>query len=121
VNLVILEGSLSRPAELRPLPSGSTLVALEVTVETERGPAESAPVVYFDAPAWVSSLPAKTPVLIVGRVRRRFFRSGAQTQSRTEVVAHRVIRQTSVTLARRALREAGVTVEDAAEQLGVTS
>ena len=120
MNLVILEGALSRPAELRALPSGSTLVSLEVTIETERGPAESAPVVYFDAPAWVSSLPARSPVLVIGRVRRRFFRAGAQTQSRTEVVAHRVVRQTSVTLARRALREVSATVDDAAQELGVT-
>jgi single-strand DNA-binding protein len=30
-------------------------------------------------------------VLVVGHVRRRFFRSGALTQSRTEVVAQRVV------------------------------
>ncbi len=119
VNLVILEGALARPAELRLLPSGSTLVSLEVTIATVDGPAETAPVVYFDAPAWVSSLPDKTAVLIIGRVRRRFFRFGGQTQSRTEVVARRVIRQTSVTTARRALREAGAAVEIAAYELGV--
>jgi single-strand DNA-binding protein len=118
VNIVIVEGELARPAELRLLPSGSTLVALEVTIGSDDGPAETAPVVYFDAPAWVSSLTARAPVLIVGRVRRRFFRSGGQTQSRTEVVAHRVVRRTSLTVARRALREVSATVAAAAEELG---
>jgi single-strand DNA-binding protein len=117
VNIVIVEGALARPAELRLLPSGSTLVALELTIGSDGGPAETAPVVYFDAPAWVSSLPARTPVLIIGRVRRRFFRSGGRTQSRTEVVARKVVRRTSVTVARRALREVSATMADAAEKL----
>lgn len=86
---------------------------------TEHGPAETTPVAYFDAPAWVSSLPANTAVVIIGRVRRRFFRAGGQTQSRTEVVARRVIRRTSVTMVRRALRDASATVELAAQEIGV--
>jgi len=31
-------------------------------------------------------------VVVTGRVRRRFYRAGGATQSRTEVVAHAVVR-----------------------------
>jgi len=92
MNLVVVEGVLSRPAQLVELPSGSRLVTLEVTVRRDDGPAEPIPVSWFDAPAWVSMLDGGIEVAVLGRVRRRFFRTGGATQSRTEVVASRVVR-----------------------------
>lgn len=93
-NLVVLRGVLSREPELRALPSGSTLVAYELTVRAE-GPAaaraESVPVCWFDPPATATRFAAGTDVVVVGRVRRRFFRAGGATASRTEVVADRVL------------------------------
>jgi single-strand DNA-binding protein len=91
LNLVVLRGRLARPAEDRLLPSGSRLVALEVTVARADGPAESVPVAWFDAPAVAASWDVGRHVLVVGRVRRRFFRAGGATQSRTEVVADSVV------------------------------
>jgi len=88
-NLVVLAGHLSRAPEQRELPSGDVLVAYEVTVRREGQPAESVPVTWFgsarEAPA--PGATAGDAVVVVGRVRRRFFRAGGTTQSRTEVVA----------------------------------
>lgn len=114
LNLVVLEGRLARPAELRQLPSGTSLVTLEVTIRGEGKPAETAPVACFDGPAWVSALPADAGVVVIGRVRRRFFRAGGATQSRTEVVAHQVLATTSARRVRRALADACSTLEGTA-------
>ena len=91
MNVVVLWGRLTRPAALRSLPSGDQLVELEVSVPNEGGRAETAPVVWPDAPAVAATFDVDQEVLVVGRVRRRFFRSGGSTQSRTEVVADVVV------------------------------
>ena len=91
INLVVLEGTLSRPPTVRSLPSGDQLVAYEVTVRAEGQPADSVPVAWFDAPARATELDTGEAVGVVGRVRRRFFRTPAGTGSRTEVVAEAVI------------------------------
>ncbi len=91
LNVVMLRGRLSRPAELRVLPSGDRLVALELSVRRPGGKTESVPVVWHDAPAVAEALDVDQAVMVLGRVRRRFFRSGGATQSRTEVVAETVI------------------------------
>jgi hypothetical protein len=49
------------------------------------------PVVWLDAPARAAEFAAGEVVVVVGRVRRRFFRTPAGTGSRTEVVAESVI------------------------------
>ena len=55
-NLSVLVGTLSRPAELRTLPSGDEVLALEVTVRPEGRPAESVPVAWIGAPAAAAPL-----------------------------------------------------------------
>jgi single-strand DNA-binding protein len=118
INAVAIEGKLARPADLRVLPSGTRALGLEVTVRRGTGPAESVPVTWLDAPAWASSLDTADPVVVVGRVRRRFFRAGGATQSRTEVVADVVVRATATGRARRALTALSATIEAAAADLG---
>jgi single-strand DNA-binding protein len=106
INLTVLVGTLSRPPELRPLPSGDDVLTLDLTVRSEGSPAESVPV------AWFAPTPAATgwgvgeEVLVVGRTRRRFFRAGGSTQSRTEVVASAAVPTRRGAAARRALRAA---------------
>jgi len=109
-NLALLVGRLSRPPELRTLPSGDELLSLEVTVRPATGPAESVPVAWHGAPSAASSWPAGHAVLVVGRVRRRFFRAGGVTQSRTEVVATTVIPTRRATAAGAALRAAWTSI-----------
>jgi single-strand DNA-binding protein len=55
-----------------------------------------------------------TDVLVVGRVRRRFFRAGGVTQSRTEVVASAVVPLRRTAAVRRALRGAVSALEQVA-------
>jgi single-strand DNA-binding protein len=119
MNLVVVDGLLAKPAQHRELPSGSRLLTLEVTVRPAEGPAETLPVVWFDAPAWASALDQGAPVVVVGRVRRRFFKAGGVTQSRTEVVADRVVRATDGKRAKAVMVAAGAAVEAAATELGV--
>lgn len=95
-NVAIVVGTLTRPAEHRPLPSGQHVIVLDLTVRLPGGPAESVPVAWPDGATAATGWPVGTEVLVVGRVRRRFFRAGGVTQSRTEVVA------TDATLTRRA-------------------
>jgi single-strand DNA-binding protein len=118
INVVVLHGLLARPAQDRVLPSGGRLLTLEVTISREDGPAEPVPVAWFDAPAWAATLDGGSEVVVVGRVRRRFFRAGGTTQSRTEVVAARVVRATETKRARAAVSGAGTTLEAAAAAFG---
>ncbi len=90
-NVVVLMGRLARPAQTRELPSGDRLVAYEVTVAREGERAESVPVVWLGAPARAGDHDVDELMVVVGRVRRRFFRAGGMTQSRTEVVAEAVV------------------------------
>jgi single-strand DNA-binding protein len=105
MNVAVLCGTLSRAPEVRELPSGDRLVAYEVTVRPPQGKAESVPVAWPDAPAWAGRFPAGADVVVVGRVRRRFFRAGGATSSRTEVVA-RAVRKTGTAAARKAVQHA---------------
>jgi single-strand DNA-binding protein len=89
MNSVILFGRLSSEPQVRILASGSVLLSLELTTPTDDG-ALSVPVAWFDPPS-SASFDAGDDVVVVGAVRRRFFRTAAGTQSRTEVVAIEVV------------------------------
>ena len=95
-NLVVLRGRLNRPPGERLLPSGTRLATFDLTVPAPaQAPAlaavaaarraDAVPLSWFDPPAWVADLGVGTELVVVGRVRRRFFQ-GNGLQSRTEVV-----------------------------------
>ncbi len=89
-NLVVLRGSLVNEPTLRQLPSGSTVLQFDVTTRDQAG-TQSVPVAWFDPPpAGVAGAPGDE-LVVVGSVRRRFFRAGGVTQSRTEVLAEQVV------------------------------
>ena len=92
-NVVLLRGRVSSEPRVRELPSGSAIVNLEVTT-------------------LVDDVSVSVPV-VVGTVRRRFFRAGGATQSRTEVLADKVVRA-SRTRAVQKLVESVVLVLEAA-------
>ena len=89
MNVVVLKGRLSSDPQLRTLASGSALLSLEITTPADEG-AASAPVAWFDPPE-TATFGCGDEVVVVGTVRRRFFRSPSGTQSRTEVVAREVV------------------------------
>lgn len=89
MNVVVIRGRLSSEPVVRALASGSTLLSMEVTSVVDAANL-SVPVAWFD-PKQVPEWAAGTEVVVCGVVRRRFFRTGAVTQSRTEVVANEVV------------------------------
>ena len=90
INVALAVGRLSRPPAAVTLPSGTVMVRFELTVRTPGEPAESMPVVWFDPPARATTLAEGATVVVVGRVRRRFYRGGGALRSSTEVVASSV-------------------------------
>jgi single-strand DNA-binding protein len=105
-NLALLVGTLSRPPELRALPSGAVVLGLELTVRPLDGSTDSVPVAWYDAPDEAAAWPVGEAVFVTGRTRRRFFRSGGTTQSRTEVVAATAVPLRRTAAVRRALAAA---------------
>jgi single-stranded DNA-binding protein len=105
-NLTVLVGTLSRAPERRPLPSGDTVLSLEVSVHPDDGPAESVNVAWYGAPVAAERWLPGEQVLVTGRTRRRFFRVAGVTQSRTEVVATVALPTRRAAAARSALEAA---------------
>ncbi len=110
MNLVVLRGTLSSDPVDRQLVSGSTIWSLEVTSRTAEG-VFSAPVAWLDPPH-PPRVTSGDEVVVVGQVRRRFFRSGGSTQSRTEVVATSVTPARRTADVRRALQRARAVLDD---------
>ena len=108
MNIVVLRGRLSSDPGVRELQSGSVLVSLEITTQESDGVRSNAPVAWFDPPrsSPVLHWKAGEEVLVLGSVRRRFYRAGGATQSRTEVVASQVVKASSARSVDRLLSEA---------------
>lgn len=113
MNIVVLQGALSSAPVSRQLASGAVVVSLELTTPADGGQA-SVPVAWFDPPGEVIYGPGEQ-LLIVGTVRRRFFRSGGLTQSRTEVVASEVVPVSKRRQVRAALARASAALQTAQE------
>jgi len=90
-NVAIVAGVCSSPPEIRVLPSEQRLAQLQVTTRVD-GRALSVPVSVLDPPAWLEELDTGDEVVVLGAVRRRFFRAGASTASRVEIEAEVVCR-----------------------------
>ncbi len=92
LNLAVLAGTLSRPAEARMLPDGRTVWELDVAIRADGLAPATVPVSWtassgVDPARWAKG----DEVLVVGAVRRRFYRAGAATVSRTDVLADAVV------------------------------
>lgn len=87
VNIAVVIGRLAKAPQVRVLPSGLSLANFDLSVRRADETAESVPIALFTGPEGVPSWQEGEEVLVVGRVRRRFFRVAGGTQSRTEVVA----------------------------------
>lgn len=106
MNVSIIQGILSRPPEVRETAAGAVIVSYDVTVHRGDGPAETVPVSWFDPPPAAQKLVEGDTVVVTGRTRRRFYRAGGRTQSRTDVVADVVVRSSARVRARRAIEAA---------------
>ena len=102
-NLVVLRGVIRRTPEYRVLPSGDELLSFDLTIRDGEQAAESVPIVWHHPTAAAAKLAEGDDVVVVGRVRRRFFRAGGSTASRTEVHADKVLGARSSARIRSAL------------------
>lgn len=108
LNVAILRGVCSSPADVRVLPSEQVLAQIQVTTRVD-GRARSVPVSVWNPPAWLEQLEAGDEVVVMGAVQRRFFRATGATASRVEVEADFVARARDgrrMTALRRRVREA---------------
>jgi len=90
VNLGVLCGPCSAAPEIRVLESGTRLATLAVRCPAGPGSDEratSVPVTVWDPPAWIDTLEAGEPVVVVGRLRRRFYQRPGGVGSRVDVEA----------------------------------
>lgn len=96
MNLVILEGTLSSAPRESTLPSGTVVANWEVTTSVD-GKAQSVPVQWDQLTKALSRVREGDSVVVLGSVRRRFFRAGGSTASRTEVRGTRFAKTGSAT------------------------
>lgn len=91
-NVAVVRGTVRGPAAHRTLPSGAVVAQFDVatTVDGSSG-VVSVPVAWADPSPDASIIAEGAAVVVVGSVRRRFFRVGGVTQSRTELTADAVI------------------------------
>ena len=114
VNLAVLCGPCSGPAEVRVLESGTRLATLAVRCpagSTTDERATSVPVTVWDPPAWVETLDAGDLVVVVGRIRRRFYQRPGGLGSRVDVEAEMVGRARDRRRIDAALRKADEALE----------
>jgi single-strand DNA-binding protein len=91
LNLAVVRGTVSSPPDARVLPSDTRLVQLQVTTRLI-DETLSMPVSCWNPAAWVEALVPGDEIVVVGRVRRRFFRAAGATASRVELEADVVAR-----------------------------
>ena len=109
MNVAIVRGRLSSDPRLTTLESGDVLVRYEVTVAHEDAAADSVPVAWLGAEAQAPNdeLGRGDQVVVVGRVRRRWYRpSAGPSRSTTEVVATTVVSASDRRRVRAALTRA---------------
>ena len=112
LNLSVLRGSCSAPPEVRVLESGSRLATFALRCPTsDPGRATSVPVTVWDPPAWLESVATGDDLIVVGRLRRRFYQRPGGLGSRVDVEAELVGRARDRRRVDAALRRAYATLE----------
>jgi single-strand DNA-binding protein len=114
VNLAVVRGTVSSPPDVRVLPSDTVLAQLQLTTRLE-SETLSLPVAVWNPAQWVEALEPGAEVVVVGRVRRRFFKAAGVAASRVEVEADVVARAGDRRRVEAALRRASGVLEALAE------
>jgi len=114
-NLVVLTGHVTSLPSRRSLRSGVDVVNFDVATSVD-GDTTSVPIAWYDPrDSAVSSFEPGDEIVVVGSVRRRFFRVGGQTQSRTEVVVATLVPTRRTKSARSALAAAAAMITQGGE------
>jgi single-strand DNA-binding protein len=110
MNIVVLVGRLSSTPRQTQLPSGDERWAFELSCESDPASSVVGECITLSVPVAVAApingierFDTGTELVVAGVVRRRFYRVGGITQSRTEVVAQAVIEITARRPADKAL------------------
>jgi single-stranded DNA-binding protein len=111
VNLSVVCGPCSTAPEIRVLGSGARLATLSIRCPGDGERATSVPVTVWDPPAWVETLEPGESVVVVGRLRRRFYQRPGGVGSRVDVEAELVGRARDRRRIEAALRRALATLE----------
>ena len=94
-NIAVIRGSIRAEPTIRELLGGGVVAQFDIVTTSESGGRQlsvSVPIAWNDpTTTQFGVLAGGSEVLVVGTVRRRFFRVGGVTQSRTEVVADAVV------------------------------
>ncbi len=93
MNVAVLRGTLAQDPLRLTLASGRVVSNWELRCSSTEG-TTLVPVQWIDPDDHVHSFESGTEVVVVGAVRKRFFRAGGATTSRTEVVGERVVKAT---------------------------
>jgi single-stranded DNA-binding protein len=110
LNLAVVRGEVSSPPDVRVLPSDAVLAQLQVTTRLE-SETLSTPIAVWNPAAWVQELEPGTEIVVVGRVRRRFFRAAGATASRVELEADLVAKASDRRRVRAVLRKVNAALE----------
>ena len=110
VNLAVVRGTVSSPPDVRVLPSDTVLAQLQLTTRLE-SETLSLPVAVWNPAPWVEALEPGAELVVVGRVRRRFFRAAGAAASRVEVEADVVARAGDRRRVEAAVRRASEALE----------
>ncbi len=117
-NIAIIRGAIHSDPTVRDLPSGGVVVQFDVTTRVEiegRVINVSVPVAWNDPTSTqLGVLVSGADIVVIGTVRRRFFRVGGATQSRTEIVVDTVVPTRQHKRVATALRDAADRVLDLA-------
>jgi hypothetical protein len=86
LNLAVVLGPLSTTPDVRTVPSGARVASFSVRTRA-REHTTSVPVSWWDPPAWIEELAPDDELLVLGTVRRRFFRTATGPGSRVALEA----------------------------------
>jgi single-strand DNA-binding protein len=114
LNVSVVCGPCSATPEIRVLESGTRLATLAVRCPAGNDRATSVPVTVWDPPAWLESLQPGDAVVVVGRLRRRFYQRPGGVGSRVDLEAELIGRARDRRRIDAALRKA----ESALDVLG---
>lgn len=118
LNMVVVIGKVAKRPQVRALPNGMAIASFDLQVPRPGQPADVVPVALFDDAESAGCWDEGHDLLALGRVRRRFFRMGGATQSRTEVVADSVLSLDQRSDCRGALVSATEMLANLTEELG---
>ena len=92
LNLAVVKGVIARVPHERVGADGIVHLSFDLRVRlVPDGPSELVPVAWPERTVASCGLREGSAVVVLGRIRQRFFRMGGATQSRTEIVAETVI------------------------------